>query len=352
MRTSTRLVTIAALLALLAGCGGSHPDAAITTEIQSKLFSSAQVKSATLDVSTNGGVVTLSGEVPSDAARYEAYKLATETPGVTKVNDQMTVALARPVIAPAPAAAPEPAPAPVRSPARPRTPQRAIAAAAQPQPAPRELPAPPPAPAPVPVAVAEAPAPPPFVVPTPPPPPETRTVQIPAGTVLRTQMLDTVDSAVNKVGETFRASLAAPIVVRNEVIVPAGADLYLRLVDASSAGRIAGRSGLTLQLASLEFQGQSYDLYGSDYKQTGASEGKRTAATVGGAAAVGAIIGGIIGGGKGAAIGAGTGAGAGTVASAATKAQQVQIPAETKLDFTLDQPVTVTYSAEKNRSAR
>ena len=351
MRTSTRLVTIAALLALLAGCGGSRPDAAITTEIQSKLFSSAQVKSATLDVSTNGGVVTLSGEVPSDAARYEAYKLATETPGVTKVNDQMTVALARPVIAPAPAAAPAAAPRPARAPVRQRAPQRELASASQPQPAP-PAPAPVPAPSPTPVAVAEAPAPPPFVVPTPPPPPETRTVQIPAGTVLRTQMLDTVDSAVNKVGETFRASLAVPIVVRNEVIVPAGADLYLRLVDASSAGRIAGRSGLTLQLASLEFQGQSYDLYSSDYQQTGASEGKRTAATVGGAAAVGAIIGGIIGGGKGAAIGAGTGAGAGTVASAATKAQQVQIPAETKLDFTLDQPVTVTYSPEKNRSAR
>ena len=165
-------------------------------------------------------------------------------------------------------------------------------------------------------------------------------------------MVDTVDSAVNKAGEMFRASLAAPIVIRNEVIVPTGADLYLRLVDASSAGRMAGRSGLTLQLASLEFQGQSYDLSSSEYQQTGASEGRRTAATVGGAAAVGAVIGGLIGGGKGAAIGAGTGAGAGTVASAATKAQQIQIPAETKIDFTLQQPVSVTYSPEKNRSAR
>jgi hypothetical protein len=196
------------------------------------------------------------------------------------------------------------------------------------------------------------PAPPPFVIPTPPPPPETRTVEIPAGTALSAQMVDSVDSAVNKAGETFRASLAAPIVVRNEVVVPAGTDLYLRLVDVNSAGRIAGRSELTLQLASLEFQGQSYDLYSSDYQQTGASEGRRTAATVGGAAAVGAIIGGIVGGGRGAAIGAGAGAGAGTVGSAATKGQQVQIPAETKLEFTLQQPVSVTYSPEKNRSAR
>ena len=351
MRTSTRLVTLAALLALLAGCGGSRPDAAITTDIQSKLFSSAQVKSATLDVSTSGGVVTLSGDVPSDAARYEAFKIATETQGVTKVNDQLTVAQARPVVEPAPAAAPAPAPAPVRAPARPRAQQRETAAAVAPKPVARELPAPP-LPAPAPVAAAEAPAPPPFVVPTPPPPPVMRTVEIAAGTVLRTQMVDSVDSSVNKAGEMFRASLAAPIVVKNEVIVPAGADLYVRLVDASSAGRIKGRSGLTLQLASMELQGQTYDVSTTEYQQTGASEGKRTAATVGGAAAVGAIIGGIIGGGKGAAIGGGTGAGAGTVASAATKAQQVQIPAETKLDFTLEQAVSVTYSPEKNRPTR
>ena len=353
MRRSTRLVTIAALLALLAGCGGSRPDAAITTEIQSKLFSSAQVKSASLDVTTNGGVVTLNGDVPSDAARYEAFKIAAETPGVTKVNDQLTVAEARPAVEPAPVAATPapvpPAPKPARTPARPRPQQRETVAAAEP-PAARELP--PPAPAPTPVAAADAPAPPPFVVPTAPAPPVMHTVEIPAGTVLRVQTVDGVDSAVNKAGETFRASLAAPVVVRNEVIVPQGADLYLRLVDASSGGRIKGQSGLTIQLDSLEFQGQSYQLSSTEYQQTGASEGKRTAGTIGGGAAIGAIIGGIVGGGKGAAIGAGAGAGAGTVASAATKAQQVKIPAETKLDFTLQQPVSVTFSPDKNRSAR
>jgi hypothetical protein len=344
MRTSSRLVAIAALLALLAGCGGSRPDAAITTEIQSKLFSSAQTKSATLDVATSGGVVTLTGDVPSDAARYEAFKLATETPGVTKVNDQMIVAQAQPEPAlmpePAPAAAPRPAPMPARQ----RTPPREVAAAAPPP----AMPAPAP-PAPV---AATAPEPPPFVVPTPPPAPVMRTVEIPAGTALTAQMVDSVDSAVNKAGDSFRASLAAPIVVNNEVIVPAGTDLYLRLVDATSAGRMAGRSGLILELASMQFQEKPYELYSTVYEQTGASEGRRTAGTIGGAAAVGAIIGGILGGGKGAAIGAGTGAGAGTVASAATKSQQVQIPAETKLEFTLERPVSVTYNPERNRSTR
>lgn len=363
MRTSTRLASAAILLALLAGCSSSRPaDATITQEIQSKLFSSAQVKSASLEVATNGGVVTLSGSVPNDAARYEAYKLATETNGVTKVNDQLTVAAAQPASAPepAPAAAPAPAaraPKPERTsqPARPRASQRETVAASDSQPKLSELPPPAPAPAPTPVAASEPPAPPPFVQPTPapaPPAPVMRTVEVPVGTLVRVQMIDSVDSAVNKAGEIFRASLAAPIVIRNEVVVPAGTDLDVRLVDAATAGRMKGRSGLTLQLGRLDFQGRTYDLASNDYQQTGASEGKRTAATVGGAAAVGAIIGGLIGGGKGAAIGAGTGAGAGTVASAATKAQQVQIPAESKLDFTLEQPVSITYNPDKIRSTR
>jgi hypothetical protein len=126
----------------------------------------------------------------------------------------------------------------------------------------------------------------------------------------------------------------------------------LRLVDASSAGRIKGRSGLTLELASMEFQGQTYQLSSTDYQQTGASEGKRTAATIGVGTAIGAALGGIFGGGKGAAIGAGAGAGAGTVGSAAAKGQQVQIPPETKLDFTLQQPVSVTYSPDRTRFTR
>ena len=59
---------------------------------------------------------------------------------------------------------------------------------------------------------------------------------------------------------------------------------------------------------------------------------------IGGTAVVGAIIGAIAGGGKGAAIGAASGAGAG-VAIQAIRGQRIQIPSETKLDFTLAQPL-------------
>ena len=56
---------------------------------------------------------------------------------------------------------------------------------------------------------------------------------------------------------------------------------------------------------------------------------------------LGALLGGIFGHGKGAAIGSIAGAGAGTAVQVSTKGQQVKIPSETKLDFTLKDPVTV-----------
>ncbi|MGH9704943.1 MAG: hypothetical protein ACRD4K_16325, partial [Candidatus Acidiferrales bacterium] len=59
----------------------------------------------------------------------------------------------------------------------------------------------------------------------------------------------------------------------------------------------------------------------------------------------------IAGGGKGAAIGAGVGGGTGAVYQGATHGQQVNIPSETKLDFRLEQPITVTYMPKKQHMA-
>ena len=127
------------------------------------------------------------------------------------------------------------------------------------------------------------------------------------------------------------------------VVVPAGADVFVKLTEARSAGRMTGRSELQLELVRLQFQGKSYPLSSSSYEQAGASRGKRTAATIGGGAAIGAAIGAIAGGGKGAAIGAAIGGAGGTAVQVMTKGQQVRIPSETRLDFRLEAPLEITY---------
>jgi hypothetical protein len=155
-------------------------------------------------------------------------------------------------------------------------------------------------------------------------------------------MIDSVSSDKDQVGNTYLASLYAPIVVADQVVVPQGGNVSVKLVGAKSSGKFKGSSELHLALDSLEFQGKHYPLTSSTYDQAGASRGKQTAKRVGLGAAVGAGIGAIAGGGKGAAIGAGVGAGAGTAAQVFTKGKQVQVPSETKLDFKLEAPVQVT----------
>jgi hypothetical protein len=337
---------LGSLLGITPGCRlGKPDDAAITTDIKAKMYSDPNLKSATVDVSSKDGIVTLSGQVPDDSARLAAYKIATESKGVTKVNDQMTVqAAASNPVAAEPEPAPAPEPKPVRSTSKPK-----------PKPAPRAASSAPPAdsmPAPAPsnpdaAASSAANAP-----PATPQPPQPRTVTVPANTIVSVRTIDSIDSSVNKAGQVFKVSLDAPIVVDDRVIIPTGADAYLKLVNASSAGRIAGRSELTLELNSVVFQGKTYSVETSDVKQSGASRGKRSAATIGGGAVLGALIGGLAGGGKGAAIGAGVGAGAGTGVQVLTKGQQVKIPSETRLDFTLQQPFDVTYiPARRSRSS-
>ncbi len=111
-----RCVPSLAILAvvLAAGCAKKPDDTALVTTIKSQMFSDAQLKDASLQVTSKDGQVTLAGSVPSDAARYEAYKIATQTTGVAKVNDQMTVQQTQ---LPLPEAQPAPPAPPARAPA-------------------------------------------------------------------------------------------------------------------------------------------------------------------------------------------------------------------------------------------
>lgn len=143
-------------------------------------------------------------------------------------------------------------------------------------------------------------------------------VTIPESTMVTVRTIDAIDSSTRSTGQTFRGSLDAPIVVGDQVVVPKGLNVILKLVNASSAGKFKGKSELTVSLESFTYQGKTYTLSTSDVQEKGASRGKRSAEVIGGGAALGALMGGLAGGGKGAAIGAGVGAGGGTTVQALT----------------------------------
>jgi hypothetical protein len=171
------------------------------------------------------------------------------------------------------------------------------------------------------------------------PPAAVTGVEIPAGTTITVRMIDAVDSETAQVGQEFQASLDEPIMVGGKTVVPRNADVVVKLVEDKQAGRLTGRTELTLDLMSLKVGGRVVDINTQAVTTSSESRTKRTGAIAGGTAALGAIIGGIAGGGRGAAIGAVSGAGAGTAVQVMTKGPTVRIPSETRLTFTLQDAV-------------
>ena len=368
LRFGVGFILIAGVL-LFGGCqalklGQSTDDKATTTQIQAKLFEDSVLKTRDIHVTSDQGTVTLTGTVSTELEKAAVERFATQTDGVKNVDDQLVVSSTPAAESPAtmpPAQAAESTPP--KSPAstaaqseRPRASKRhhhAVAAAseegtvdaASAQAAPAPNPPTMTAQAALPVsapAAAPAPSPPP----TPPAPvvkpPEQ--VTIPAGTIFSVRTIDSIDSTQSQAGDEFAATLAAPVMVGDRVVMPQNSDARVRLVQATSAGRMTGRSELKVELVSVTTGGKTYQLRTGYYDRAGASRGTRTAETVGGGAVLGALLGAIAGHGRGAGIGSVAGAGAGTAVEASTHGQKVKIPSETKLDFTLKSPVTMTVN--------
>jgi len=324
MNPVQKIFLISALGCLFVACGPkAASDQDLTTAIQAKLYANDATRSANIKVAVADGVVTLSGDVPTSDVALQATNAANGTAGIKSVNNQLTVDNA------------------------------AASAAAVPPPVPQAVTAPPP----------QNLAPPPrqeqmtrhdgdrdrdhdhdhdhdrdHPLPPPPPPPFT----IPAGASVSVRMIDGIDTAHNQQGQTFHASLAAPITAGDRVVVPVGAPAIVLLAEARGAGRIKGQSELELRLVSIAFHGADVPVSTSTYEAEGSRRGKQTAIRTGIGAAAGALIGGLAGGGRGAGIGAAAGGGAGVGVQLLTHGQQVKIPSETVINFSLAAPLVLS----------
>jgi hypothetical protein len=178
-------------------------------------------------------------------------------------------------------------------------------------------------------------------LPTQPSPNSSAYATIPAGTGVSVRTIDGVDSSKDQVGTRFAASLEEPLTVRGNVVVDKGATVYGRLAESKESGTFTGRSQLRLELTGIVVNGQTVPVVTGAYEVTGKSRGASTAKRTVGGAALGSLIGAVAGGGKGAAIGAGAGAGVGAGSEIITKGDQVKVPSETLLEFTLQQDMSL-----------
>ena len=359
-RSSILTFLTLAILAISLACARKPSDAQISSEIQNKFSQDSGLSSQHLTVQASGGVVTLAGFVENEAQRQAASRQAAAVDGVKEVVNNLQVGtVSNASISPTQSGlqTAETKPTPLNStenePTEKHTARRhdhsysihdtpsdrdsaannTMANSSEP-PQTTAQDAPP----------AEAPPPPP-----PPAPTQPQKVTIEQGTQMSIRLIDSIDSEKNQVGDTFHASLNAPLSAEGTEAIPAGTDVAGHIVDLKSAGKFAGQSLVVLQLDTISANGRTYTLQTDQYRKEGASRGKNTAEKVGGGAIVGGIIGAIAGGGKGAAIGTAAGAGVGGGVQAASKSQQIKLPSETVLNFTLQAPVTVIRPQDPNR---
>jgi BON domain-containing protein len=336
-------VVLFTVMAASVGCMKTPSDAQITSDIQNKLNADSGLQGKQLAVQADKGSVTLSGQVDSDAQRDAAARYASTEPGVKQVVNNLQVGPPPSQAAQVPAQTPDaPKPIPIAKTKHVRPKKKVEAPVEVAQQTPVSVSTPTPAP------VAETPAPPP----PPPPPPPPQKVTIPAGTTLAVRLVDALDSETSTQSQTFHATLDSPLAADGNVAIPSGYNVEGHIVTVQSAGKFAGQSLLVLQLDRISVGGQYYNIQTDQYKKQGSSRGKNTAAKVGGGAGIGAIIGAIAGGGKGAAIGAAAGGGLGAGAQAITKGQQIKLPSETVLNFTLQAPLAVIPTTQGPNAGR
>jgi hypothetical protein len=178
----------------------------------------------------------------------------------------------------------------------------------------------------------------PVPAPPPQPPQSTPMVTLPAGSVILVQTTDELDTDDTQTGQIFSATLSTNLAYNGYVVAHLGAPVYGQVLLSNSAGRATGRSKLILQLTQLVIRGNPYPIVTDTFDSEGKSSSHRSAFRLFGGAGLGAAIGAIAG---NAGMGAAIGAVAGGVGSVVQKGNQIQIPAETQLQFTLQQPVTL-----------
>ena len=156
-------------------------------------------------------------------------------------------------------------------------------------------------------------------------------------------MQETLAADKMQPGDTFNATLDAPLEVAGFVLAERGARAVGRIVESDRAGRVRGVSRLAIELTQFTTSdGQTVIVQSETFNREGATSKKSDAAKVGAGAAVGAALGAIFGGGKGAAIGGAAGAGAGGGTVLMTRGKPAVIEVETRIPFQTKAEVSVT----------
>lgn len=156
-------------------------------------------------------------------------------------------------------------------------------------------------------------------------------VTVPAGTMLTVRMSEGVNTRQHETGQRFTAVLEADLMAGDALVAPRGSTVYGQLSEVKKAGRLAGSASMSITLTNIRINDQMHDI------QTDvlSSSGSNTAGDTVGKTARAAAIGGLINGSDGARNGAKVGVGASVI----TQGNDIKLPKDSLIDFTLTAPM-------------
>lgn len=196
---------------------------------------------------------------------------------------------------------------------------------------------------------------------------------VPSGTILDTALASPIDSELSNPGDTFSVKLYSPLYAAGELVFPANTVLE-GLITQSTKGGMAGVNGkISLKLTSAitpdglryplsavittkqeDFVAQDRhgNIKGRSTKATVATGVARTAVWTGAGTLAGLAFAPIVGGavGLGAIAGVATGGAVGLGSNLWRKGKDVKIPSGTRLQFSLDQPMSMPSSVASTNS--
>lgn len=161
------------------------------------------------------------------------------------------------------------------------------------------------------------------------------------GDQLTVRVSQELHSGRQEAGTRFQGVVESAVMQGGRQLVPKGAAVEGYIRQASTSGRLNGRSELQLHLDGVTIDGRRYSITTQPEVRTGPAHARHNTKYIGGGAVLGTVIGAMAGGGKGAAIGAVSGAVAGGAGAAVTGKKEILIPAETVVTFRLRDQVVL-----------
>lgn len=199
-----------------------------------------------------------------------------------------------------------------------------------------------------------------------------RVTYVPQGTNLDAMLTTPLDSSVARAGDTFQAKLGAPLYLGSDLVLPVNTVFDGQITTAEKSG-ITGKNGVlgmrlvaaitpdgtryplsavvtASQPAAKVAQDKNGDIKGRSTKSSVGSGVMRTAAWTAGGTLLGICFAPIVAGsvGAGAIAGVATGGAVGLGSNLWRKGKDVKIPSGTRLQFALDQPLSLSSGIAAN----